>query len=277
MNKVPSTSLIIDSGERAGLFNLREFVAYRHLFYFLVMRDIKAVYRQTVLGIIWAVIGPVMSMIVLTFVFGTLAKMPSEGLPYPIFAFAALVPWSYFTNALSGGTNSLLQNSHIVTKVYFPRIILLLVSLCSGLVNFGISMVLLIGLMLYFGVAPTVNVVWLPLFLLLGMATALGLSMILAPLNAQFRDVAQGVPYLISLGLYVTPIAYPLRVVPEPFRTILELNPIAHVVQGFRWALLGIDTPPSMMLIPAVLLTLAVLVIGLVVFRFGERILADVI
>lgn len=252
---------------------------YRHLLSYLVQRDVKTIYRQTVLGVAWALIGPLMTMIVFTFIFGYIAKIPSEGLPYPLFAFSALTIWAYFSASASRATNGLLENSALLTKVYFPRLILLITPLIAGLVNLAVSMLVLLLMMAYFGIYPSwLSLIMVPIFIVMVAITSFAMGLWFSPLNVQFRDVAQGLPFLIQFWMYATPIAYPLRMVPEPFNTILQLNPITHVVNGFRWVLLGTDTAPDPTMVAiSMSILLLVTVAGLFWFKRMEKVFADVI
>ncbi len=221
---------------------LRELWAYRELLYFLIWRDVKVRYKQTALGAAWAIIQPFFTMIVFSLFFGSLAKVPSDGIPYPIFSYAALVPWTFFANGLNQSANSLVGSANLIKKVYFPRLAMPLAAVLSGVVDFALAFVVLLGLMAWFGVAPTGHVIWLPAFLVLALVSALGVGLWLAALNVQFRDVRYVVPFLTQFWLFATPIAYPSSLLPEPWRSLYGLNPMAGVVEGFRWALLGLDT-----------------------------------
>ena len=217
---------------------LHELWEYRELLYFLVWRDIKVRYKQTALGATWAIIQPVFTMLVFSLFFGHLGKIPSDGIPYPIFSFAALVPWTFFANGLGQSSNSLVGNANLITKIYFPRLIVPLASVFSGIVDFLLAFVVLLGMMLYYGLVPTLNVFWLPLFVLLALVTSLGVGLWLSALNVEYRDVRYVVPFITQFWLFATPIAYPSSLLPEPWRTIYGLNPMVGVVEGFRWALL---------------------------------------
>ena len=224
---------------------LHELWEYRELLYFLVWRDIKVRYKQTALGATWAIIQPFFTMVVFSLFFGHLARMPSDGIPYPIFSFAALVPWCFFANGLSQSSNSLVGSSNLITKVYFPRLIVPLASAFSGVVDFLIAFAVLIAMMLYYGLLPTLNVLWLPLFVLLALVTSLGVGLWLSAFNVKYRDVRFVVPFITQFWLFVTPIAYPSSLLPEPWRTVYGLNPMVGVVEGFRWALLRTNTAPG--------------------------------
>lgn len=254
--------------------NWRELWHYRELLYFLVWRDVKVRYKQTALGAAWAIIQPFMTMVVFSLFFGRLAKIPSEGVPYPVFAYVALLPWGYFSGSLSGAANSLVGSANMITKVYFPRLIVPLAGVLSGLVDFAIAFVVLIGMMVYYGIGPTAAAWLLPFFLLLALATALGVGLWLSALNVEYRDVRYVVPFISQFWLFATPVAYPSSLLPEPWRTVYGLNPMVGVVEGFRWALLGAQ-PPGPMISVSIVVTLVVLVSGLVYFRRMEKTFAD--
>jgi len=256
---------------------LRETWQYRELLYFLTWRDIKVRYKQTVLGAAWAIVQPFFTMVVFSLFFGKLAKVPSDGIPYPIFAYAALVPWTFFANGLSQSSNSLVGSANLIKKVYFPRLVVPISSVISGVFDFILAFVVLLGMMLYYGIFPTVNIVWLPLLLLLTLTTSLGVGLWLSTLNVQFRDVSYIVPFLTQFWLFATPIAYPSSLLPQPWRTLYGINPMVGVVEGFRWALLGTDTAPGPIIIVSSLVALALLVGGTFYFRRLEKSFADVI
>ncbi|MGD8529441.1 MAG: ABC transporter permease [Syntrophobacterales bacterium] len=256
---------------------LGELREYRELIYFLTWRDIKVRYKQTVLGAAWAIIQPFFTMVVFSLFFGKLAKVPSDGLPYPIFAYAALVPWTFFANGLSQSSNSLVGNANLIKKVYFPRLVVPFSSVISGLVDFVLAFIVLIGMMLVYGIFPTINIVWLPFLLLLTLVSALGVGLWLSALNVQYRDVRYTVPFLTQFWLFATPIAYPSSLLSEPWRTLYGINPMVGVVEGFRWALLGTDSAPGPIIMVSSLVALALLVGGCFYFRRMERTFADVI
>ena len=258
-------------------FRCRELWEYRELIYFLIWRDIKVRYKQTVLGAAWAIIQPFFTMVVFSLFFGRLAKIPSDGIPYPIFSFAALVPWTFFTYGVSQSANSLVYSADLITKVYFPRLAMPIAAVLSGTVDFILAFLILMGMMLYFGMAPTVNVVWLPLLLLLALVTSLGAGLWLSALNVQFRDVRYIVPFLTQFWLFATPIAYPSSLLSEPWRTLYGINPMVGVVEGFRWTLLGTDTVPGPIIIVSALAALVLLVSGAYYFRYMEKTFADII
>ena len=260
-----------------GHLKLTELWEYRELIYFLIWRDIKVRYKQTALGAAWAIIQPFFTMVVFSIFFGRLANIGSDGIPYPIFSFAALVPWTFFAHALNASTNSLVGNSNLLQKVYFPRLALPISSALSGAVDFAIAFVVLLGMMLYYGMAPTVNVLWLPFFMLLALITSLGVGLWLSALNVQFRDVRYTLPFITQFWLFSTPIAYPSSLLSEPWRTVYGLNPMVGVVEGFRWALLGTQTGPGPMIIVSSLAALGLLIGGIIYFKRMERTFADIV
>ena len=250
---------------------------YRELLFFLVWREVKVRYKQTFLGVAWAVLQPLFTMLVFSLFFGRLAKMPSDGVPYPLFAFAGLVPWSFFSNALTQSSNSLVQSAHLITKIYFPRLALPIASILSGVVDFFLAFIVLLGMMAFYGVVPTANVMWLPLLVLLAGITALGIGLWLSALNVEFRDVKHTIPFLAQFWLFATPIAYPSSLLDEPWRTVYGLNPMVGVVEGFRWALLGAETRPGLMVAVSALAAVTMLITGAFYFRRMERTFADVV
>ncbi|HSJ89936.1 MAG TPA: ABC transporter permease [Anaerolineales bacterium] len=256
---------------------LRELWEFRELLYFFAWRDIKVRYKQTVMGVLWAIIQPFLTMVIFSLFFGRLANIPSDGLPYPVFSYAALVPWTFFANALAQASNSLVVNANMIKKIYFPRLALPIATVLAGVIDFVLAFVVLLGMMLYYGLVPTVNIIWLPFFVLLALVTSLGVSLWLAAMNVQFRDVHYTIPFLTQAWLFATPIAYPSSLLPEPWRTVYGLNPMAGVVEGFRWALLGTDSAPGKMIIISALVALTLLVSGAFYFRRMEQSFADVL
>jgi lipopolysaccharide transport system permease protein len=256
---------------------LGELWIYRELLYFFVWRDIKVRYKQTVLGASWAIIQPFFTMVIFSLFFGRLANVPSDGLPYPIFSYAALVPWTFFSNGVMQAANTLVSNSNMVKKVYFPRLAMPIASVLAGLVDFVLAFIVLIIMMAFFQIFPTYNVIWLPFFLLLALITSLGVGFWLSAMNAQFRDVRYIVPFMLQAWLFLTPIAYPSSLLDEPWRTIYGLNPMAGVVEGFRWALLGSETAPGPITIVSTVVAIIVLISGLFYFKRMERTFADVL
>jgi len=256
---------------------LGEIWRFRELLYFLTWRDIKVRYKQTALGAAWAIIQPVFMMVVFTLAFGKLAKVPSDGVPYPVFAYAALLPWQLFAHSLTEASNSLVSNERLITKVYFPRLVVPIAAVLGGLMDFAVSFVVLLGLMAYYGIRPGMAIVTLPLFLLLAIATALGVGLWLSALNVRYRDIRYTIAFLTQLWLFATPVAYPSSLVPVRYRVLYGLNPMAGVVEGFRWALLG-KAPPSMSLIAASSIVVVVILTGgLMYFKRMELVFADVV
>jgi lipopolysaccharide transport system permease protein len=260
-----------------GLLELRlkEVWNYRELLYFFVWRDVKIRYKQTAIGVLWVVLQPVLNMLVFTLFFGRLAKLPSDGLPYPVFYFAALVPWTYFSYALQMTTNVVVDNQHLITKVYFPRLILPISAVLSGLVDFAIGFVVLALFTVVYGIRPTVAALWLPVLLLLAVLTALGVGLWMSALNALYRDVRYVVPFLISFWMFASPVAYPSSLVPAKWRWLYGLNPMAGVIDGFRWAITGRGHAPGLLLLASSFAVALVLVGGLFFFNRMESTVAD--
>jgi lipopolysaccharide transport system permease protein len=256
---------------------LTDLFEYRELLYFLTWRDIKVRYKQTVLGAAWAILQPLLTMLVFSLFFGKLAKIPSDGIPYPIFAFAGLVPWGLFANGLTQSSNSLVGNANLITKVYFPRLVVPISSVLSGVVDFLLAFVVLVGMMFYYSIFPTINVVWLPLLFLLAMTTSLGTGLWLSALNVEYRDVRHLVPFLTQFWMFATPIAYPSTLLSQPWKTIYGLNPMVGVVEGFRWALLATKESPSPIIVVSSLVSIMMLVSGAFYFRRMERTFADIV
>jgi len=257
--------------------NLRDLWEYRELLYFLTWRDIKVRYKQTVLGAAWAIIQPFFTMVVFSLFFGRLAKMPSDDIPYPIFSYAALVPWTFFANGLSQSSTSLVASANLIKKVYFPRLVVPISAVVSGGVDFALAFAVLLGMMLFYGIVPTAAVVWLPLLLLLALVTSLGVGLWLTAMNVQFRDVRYAVPFLVQAWMFATPIAYPSSLLDEPWHTLYGINPMAGVVEGFRWALLGTKTAPGLIILVSALVAVGLLISGAFYFRRMEKTFADVV
>jgi lipopolysaccharide transport system permease protein len=256
---------------------LKELWEYRELLYFLTWRNIKVRYKQTSLGAAWAIIQPFMTMVVFSLFFGKLAGVPSDGIPYPIFSFTALVPWTFFAGGLAQSSNSLVGNSNLLKKVYFPRLAIPISTVLSEAVDFALAFVLLMGMMVYYGVAPTINVLYLPLFVMLALVTSLGVGLWLSALNVQFRDVRYIVPFITQFWMFATPIAYPSSLLPETWRIVYGINPMVGVVEGFRWALLGTGNAPGPMVGVSALAALLLLAGGAFYFRRMEKTFADVV
>ena len=256
---------------------LKEIWEYRELLYFLVWRDVKVRYKQTVLGAVWAIIQPFFLMAVFSLFFGRLAGVPSDGIPYPIFTYCALLPWQLFAHALGESSNSLIANERLITKVYFPRLVVPIAAVLGGLVDFAVAFVILLAMMAYYSIVPTWAIVTLPAFILLAIITALGVGLWLSALNVQYRDVRYTIPFLIQVWLFVTPVVYPSSIIPEAWRPLYGLNPMAGVVEGFRWALLGKTHPPGALLAVSVLAVSLIFIGGLYYFRRMEQEFADVV
>jgi lipopolysaccharide transport system permease protein len=248
---------------------------YRELLYFLVWRDVKVRYKQTVLGAAWAIIQPLFTMVVFAVFFGRLAKMPSDGVPYPLFAYAALVPWTFFAQAMSQASNSLVGSANLITKVYFPRLVVPLASVLSGVVDFLLAFTVLLVLMPWYRVGFSLRILYLPLFFLLAVITALAVALWLSALNVEYRDVRYAVPFLTQFWLFATPVAYPSSLLSEPWRTIYGINPMVGVVEGFRWALVNTGSAPGPMLAVSGIAAVTLLVAGAYYFRRLERTFAD--
>jgi lipopolysaccharide transport system permease protein len=255
--------------------NLRELWQYRELLYILIWRDIKVRYKQTAIGAAWAVIQPFFAMVVFSLIFGRLAKIPSEGLPYPIFAYSALLPWQFFAKALTEASTSLVVNERVITKVYFPRLLVPTAVVLAGLLDFGIAFLILLGMMVFYGITPSWFILFVPLFLLLAIITALGVSFWLSALDVEYRDVRYTLPFLTQLWFFATPVVYPSTIVPPSWRALYGLNPMVGVIEGFRWALLGSAPPDPRMLLVSSLLASLLFISGLIYFRRMERTLAD--
>jgi len=271
------THLIIEAGGASLADHLRELWAYRELLFFLAWRDLKVRYKQTVLGAAWAIIQPFFTMVVFSIFFGYLGKIPSDGIPYPVFAYCALLPWSLFAHALTESSNSLINNQGLITKVYFPRLIIPIAPLLVGAVDFCIAFLMLLLMMGWYQILPGLAILTLPLFILLALLSAFTVGIWLSALNVQFRDVRYTIPFLTQLWLFATPVAYPSSLLPEPWRTLYGLNPMAGVVEGFRWALIGGKTAPGPLIAVSTLTVILLLIGGLWYFNRMEQTFADVV
>jgi lipopolysaccharide transport system permease protein len=269
--------VVIEPSRGWAALKLREIWRYRELVYFLTWRDIKVRYKQTALGAAWAIIQPLVNMVIFTLIFGRVAHLPSDGVPYPIFTFAALLPWTYFAYVMQMSGNSLVMNTNMVSKVYFPRLALPISAGLAGLLDLAIGFVVLIGMMLFYHVHPGIQILLLPLFLLLAVATALGVGVWLSALNVEYRDVKYALPLLIQVWLYASPVAYSASLITGKLAIIYALNPMAGVIEGFRWCLLPSSPPPGVALLPSVAIALLLLIGGLFYFRRMEQTFADVI
>jgi lipopolysaccharide transport system permease protein len=273
----PSPVIIIRPSQGWRALDMRELWQYRELLYFLVWRDIKVRYKQTALGASWAILQPFFTMVIFSVFFGRLAGIPSDDLPYPLFAFAALVPWTFFATGLTQSANSLVGSQEMLKKVYFPRLIIPVATVLASGVDLLLSFLVLLGMMAYYGIVPTAAVIWLPPMVLLALVTALGAGLWLSALNVQYRDVRHAVPFLVQIWLFATPIAYPSSLLPVEWQPVYALNPMVGVVEGFRWALLGADTSPGPMVAVSALTAVVLLVGSALYFRRMERIFADVV
>ncbi len=256
---------------------LRELWVYRELLYFLTWRDVKVRYKQTALGAAWAIIQPFFTMLVFSLFFGRLAKVPSDGIPYPLFSFTALVPWTFFATGISLSSSSLVGSANLITKVYFPRLTIPFATLLAGLVDMVLAFLVLLVMMAHYHVTPSRHILYLPFFVLLALVTSLAVGLWLSALNVQYRDVRYAVPFLTQFWMYATPIAYPSSLLPEPWRTLYGLNPMAGVIEGFRWSLLGSRNEPGPMLIASSCAAVLLLVGGAFYFRRMEKTFADVV
>jgi len=258
-------------------FNLKEIWAYRELLYFLIWRDVKVKYKQTIIGAAWAIVQPFMTMIVFTLVFKTVAGIPSDGIPYPIFAYTALLPWNLFAGALDRSTMSLVAQSNLISKVYFPRLIIPFSATLSGLVDFVIAFVVLVGMMVWYHIIPTLAVLYLPLFMILALSAALSVGLWLSAVNVRYRDVGHTVPFLIQIWMFASPVAYPVSMVPAKWRLLYSLNPLAGVIEGFRWALLGKGHPDFAVITISTIMVAALLFGGIAYFKRMEKTFADLV
>jgi lipopolysaccharide transport system permease protein len=272
-----SETIIIRPSHGWRGINFVEIWRYRELLFFLTWRDIKVLYKQTVLGVAWAVIQPLFTMVIFTVFFGKLAKMPSDGIPYPVFSFAALVPWTFFANGLTKSSQSLVNDSNLIKKVYFPRLIIPMAAVLSSLVDFLIAFIVLVGMALVYGIKLTAALFWLPAFILLALSTSIGVGLWLTAMHVQFRDIRYAVPFLIQAWMFATPIAYPSSLLPEPWKTFYGINPMAGVVEGFRWSLLGVNSAPGPIIYVSSAISLLLLISGAFYFRRMEKNFADVV
>jgi lipopolysaccharide transport system permease protein len=269
--------LTIEASKGWVSLKLNELWRYRELLYFLAWREVRVRYKQTALGAAWAIIQPLFTMLVFSLFFGRLAKMPSDGIPYPLFSLAALIPWTFFANGLTQSSNSLVTNANLISKVYFPRLAMPISAVASGAVDFGISFALLLGMMAFYRIMPSTHILFLPIFILLAFVSSLGIGLWLSALNVQYRDVRYTVPFLAQFWMFATPIAYPSSLLHEPWRTLYGLNPMVGVVEGFRWALLGTTLAPGAEVLMSTFTAVLILVGGACYFRRMERTFADII
>jgi lipopolysaccharide transport system permease protein len=275
---VQAHEVLIEPSRGWAQLKLRELWEYRELLYFLAWRDIKIRYKQTALGLAWAVLQPLLTMLIFALFFGKLAGMPSDGVPYPLFAFAALVPWTFFANGLTQSSNSLVGSANLIKKVYFPRLVVPISVVLGGLPDFALSFLVLLGLMAYYGIYPQLSVIlWLPLLLLLALVTALGCGLWLSALNVKYRDVRYIVGFLTQIWMFATPVVYPASLLSGRWRLIYSINPMVGVIEGFRWALLQTDTAPGMPIVISAITALLILVTGTFYFRRMEKTFADIV
>jgi lipopolysaccharide transport system permease protein len=247
------------------------------MLYFLIWRDVKVRYKQTVIGAGWAILQPLMTVLIFTVVFGNFAKIPSDGLPYPIFAYTALLPWTYFAQAIGRSGASVVGDASLISKVYFPRVIVPISAAVAPLVDFAVAFIILLGMMVWFGIGPSWGILALPLFLLFAMITALAVGLWLSALNARYRDVGHTIPFFIQIWMYASPVAYPVSLVPEKWRLLYSLNPMAGVIEGFRWALLGKEPPDFGVMAASAVMVVTLLLGGMVFFKHMEQTFADVV
>jgi lipopolysaccharide transport system permease protein len=275
----PTSRAAVRIGPRRGLFDLdlRAVWQYRELLYFLAWRETKVRYKQTLLGVAWAIFQPLLTVLIFAAIFGRFAGIPSDGLPYPVFAFAGLLPWTYFAEATVRSSTSLVSDANLLRKVYFPRLIIPLAATVTPVVDFGLTLAVLLAMMQWYGVSPTRNALFLPCFLGLAFATALAVGLWLSALNVKYRDVRHTVPFLMQVWMYASPIVYPVSLVPEQWRLLFALNPMTGVIEGFRWGLLGKERPDFAVKMASAVVVAALLLGGLVFFRRMERIFADVV
>jgi lipopolysaccharide transport system permease protein len=260
-----------------GSLGLHELWQYRELLWFLTWRNIKARYRQMALGPLWIIIQPLVSMVIFSVIFGALAKLPSDGLPYPLFTYTALLPWTYFANAAKSSVGSLVSQMGVISKVYFPRLVVPISAVLSGLVDLAMSFLILLGMMAFYGFTPSWNILILPCYILLATATALGVGLWNATLAVRFRDLQFATQYGLQVWMYATPVAYTANLVPESWQWLYQLNPMYWVIEGFRWALLGTGQPPQLQVLIPVGLVLLLLISGAFVFRRTERTIVDLL
>lgn len=267
---------VIEANKKGEVINWKELYEYRDLFFFLVLRDIKVLYKQTILGFSWAIIRPVFSMIVFTIVFGRLAKVPSDGIPYPIFSYSALLPWTYFATALTKSSESLIANANMLTKIYFPRIIIPLTPVLAGLLDFLIAFTVLGMMMVWYEIVPTLNITFLPLLILLMILTASGIGMWLSALGIQYRDVKHAMQFVIQLLMYAAPVVWPASLIPEKYRLLYGIYPMAGVIEGFRSSIIGANPMPWDLIGIGTASSLLIAISGAFYFRRMERVFADV-
>lgn len=279
LNSAVNSNAILIKPEKGWIsLKLKNIWEYRELLYFLVWRDVKVRYKQTIIGMAWAIIQPLFTMVIFTIIFAKLVRVPTDGIPYPIFSYVALLPWQYFSGSINRTGGSLVSSAHLISKVYFPRLIIPISSCLSGLIDFGIAFLVLIGMMFYYGIIPTLAILTLPFLLIFAMITALSIGLWLSAMNVKYRDVGHLIPFLVQIWLFASPVAYPTSLVPEKWRMLYSLNPMAGVIEGFRWALLSKSSAVSIYsLFVSIAIVLILLVGGAFYFRRMEKTFADVI
>jgi lipopolysaccharide transport system permease protein len=280
INSLPAEAKpIIEIEPRRGLFDLDlgSIWRYRELLYFLAWREIKVRYKQTLIGAAWVVLQPLLTVLIFTVVFGNFANIPSDGLPYPVFAFAGLLPWTYFAEAITRSSSSLVSDANLIRKVYFPRLIIPLAAIATPAVDFLLCFVTLLGVMVWYGIAPKMTLLFLPVFWLQAFLTALAVGLWVSALNVKYRDVRYTVPFLMQFWMYASPVVYPVSIIPEKWRLLFSLNPMTGVIEGFRWGLLDKESPDFAVMIGSMLVVLVFLIGGLVMFRRMERVFADIV
>ena len=270
---------MVTVGARRGLFQLGlgEIWKYRDLLYFLIWREIKVRYKQTAIGAAWAIVQPLTAMVIFTVVFGRIANIPSDGLPYSLFAYSGLLPWTYFSEAVIRGSSSVVGDGNLIRKVYFPRLIIPLAATATPIVDFALSLLFFLGLLVWYGITPTIRFLYLPVFLFIAYFTALGLGLWLSALNVRYRDIKYAVPFLVQVWMYASPVVFPMSLVPENWRVLFAINPMVGVIEGFRWALLGKQMPDLEMMAVSFAAVIVLLFSGLVFFRRMERVFADIV
>jgi lipopolysaccharide transport system permease protein len=273
---MPTPTLIIYPPRKWVPIDFQEIWKFRNLLYNFILRDIKIRYKQTVFGFLWVILQPVIMMIIFSIIFGRFANIPSDGIPYPIFSFVALIPWILFSDGLSRSSTGMVTNAGVITKVYFPRLIIPISGVLSPLIDFFIASVILIIMMTYYRIVPTIGIIFIPFFILLAVVIAFAIGLWISALNVKYRDFQYTLPFLIQLGLYASPIVYPISMIPEQYRLIYGLNPMVGVIEGFRWALLGAKLP-TIEIFTSIIIVIIILIGGLFYFKKMEQYFADVI
>jgi lipopolysaccharide transport system permease protein len=279
MERTPESveSILIHPSKGVFHFNLGELWQYKELLYFLIWKEVKVRYKQTLIGGAWAILQPMVTMVIFTIIFGKLAKIPSDGLPYPVFTYTALLPWMLFSQALTRSGGSLVYNANLITKVYFPRLLIPLSAALAPIVDFFVSFLILLGMLAWYGISPTLGILALPLLLALTLVTAMSVNLWLAPLNVKYRDVAHTLPFLSQIWMYASPVAYSLNLIPEKWKFLYSINPMVGVIEGFRWALLGKQSPNFMAMAVSLIVVMALFISGIIYFNKTEQTFADVI